>query len=139
MAIRFILMLGLLLMAAIPARSAPLDLPGLQKDTQTYVAGLTKRFPAGGTQAGRKTAEQQAAAAIAKQDWAAAAVALESRVAQGETTAKQFLDLANAQMRRTPPDPRAAMYAAAAASIAGTPAGEAEIPGLLLLAETLKA
>ena len=138
MAIRFILMLGLFLMAAIPARSAPLDLPGLQKDTQAYVASLTKRFPAGGTQAGRKTAEQQAAAAIAKQDWAAATTALESRVAQGETTQKQFLDLANAQMRRTPPDPRAAMYAAAA-SFAGTPAGEAEIPGLLLLAETLKA
>ena len=138
MAIRLTFLLALFFMALSPVRAATIDLPGLANDTRAYVATLTKRFPAGGTPMGRKTAEQQAAAAIAKQDWAAAAMALETRIGQGETTPKLFLDLANAQLRRVPADPRAAMLAAAA-SFPGTPNGAAEIPALLLLADSLKA
>ncbi len=89
-----------------------LELPGLQHDSQAYVATLTKRFPAGWYPGRARAAEQQASAAIAKQDWPAAAAALETRVAQGEATAKQYLDLATAQLKRMPPDPRLALFAA---------------------------
>ena len=112
MATRFLLVLGLILLLVAPSRADTLELPGLQRDSQAYVASLTKRVPAGGTPAARHAAEQQAADAIAKQDWAAAAIALEARVAQGEVTSKQYLDLAKAQSRRSPPEPRLALFAA---------------------------
>ncbi|MSP00734.1 MAG: alpha-2-macroglobulin family protein [Acetobacteraceae bacterium] len=138
MAARILFVLGLFLLAAMPCRAAAPDLPGLQRDAQAYILSLTKRVPAGGTPAARRTAEQQAAAAMAKQDWPAAVTALETRVAQGEVTPKQLLDLATAQMQRTPPDPKAALHAAWM-SLAGGKASEAEIPGLLLMAEALRA
>ncbi len=135
---RILLVLSLLLPGLTAAHAEGLDLPGLQGDSQAYVASLTKRVPAGGTPAARHTAEQQAAAAIAKQDWPAAATALETRIAQGNATAKQFLDLATAQSRRDPPNPRLALFAAWQAVTNSQP-GEAEIPGLLLVAEALHA
>ena len=73
---------------------------------------LTARFPAGGTPQARKQAEQAAAAAIRKQDWAAAAAAWETRIAQGDATPAQWLALAEAQMRRTPPEATHALQAA---------------------------
>ena len=138
MSVRILLVLGFFLLGLMPARADNLELPGLQRDSQAYVASLTKRVPAGGIPAARRAAEQQAAAAIAKQDWAAAATALEARVAQGEATAKQFQDLATAQSRRTPPNPRLALFAAWQAVI-NSQAGAAEIPGMLLMADALHA
>jgi alpha-2-macroglobulin len=136
MALRFLLALGLFLFAAVPSRSADLQLPGLENDARAYVGSLTKRFPAGGTPVARKSADQQAAAAIAKQDWNAAAAALETRVANGEPTAKTFLDLANADLKRTPPDARHALMAAWLA-FTQSDAGEPEIPALLQMAAAL--
>ena len=138
MAARLLLVLGLVLLLVAPSRADTLELAGLQRDSQAYVSSLAKRLPAGGTPAARRAAEQQAAAAIANQDWAAAAIALEARVAQGEVTSKQYLDLAKAQSRRSPPEPRLALFAAWMSFASGQP-GEGEIPALLLMADALHA
>jgi uncharacterized protein YfaS (alpha-2-macroglobulin family) len=138
MAIRLLLILSWILLSLAPSRADNLELPGLQRDSQAYVNSLTKRFPAGGTPGARKAAELQAAAAIAKQDWPGAVTALEARIAQGEATAKQFLDLATAQMRRAPPEPKLALFAAWMGFSNSQP-GEAEIPGLRLMADALHA
>ncbi len=138
MAVRILLVLSLILSVIAPSRADKLQLPGLQRDAETYVSNLIKRAPAGGTPAARRTAEQQATAAIAKQDWQAAVTALETRIAQGEATSKQYLDLASAQMRRTPPDPRLALLASWAA-FSTSQAGDGEIPPLLVMADALRA
>ena len=64
-------------------------LPGLEADSSAYAQTLTSRFPAGGTPQARKAAEQAAATAIRKPDWAAAAEAWETRIALSETKAAQ--------------------------------------------------
>lgn len=138
MGVRILLVLSFILLGLASSRADTVDLPGLQRDSQAYVTSLTRRVPAGGTPAARHAAEQQAAAAIAKQDWPAAVTALEARIAQGDATAKQFLDLAAAQSRRAPPNSRLALFAAWLA-VTNSQAGEAEIPGLLLMADALHA
>ncbi len=138
MYVRILLVLSFILLGLASSRAENLDLPGLQRDSQAYVASLTKRVPAGGTPAARRTAEQQAAAAIAKQDWPTAVTALEARIAQGDATTKQYLDLATAQSRRSPPNPRLSLFAAWQA-VTNSQAGQAEIPGLLLVADALHA
>jgi hypothetical protein len=59
---------------------------------------------------------------IRKQDWAAAAAAWETRIAQGDAPAAQWLSLAEAQMRRTPPEASRALQAAWQNFTASTPA-----------------
>ena len=86
-----------------PAWADDFDLPGVQNDANHYLSGLTGRFPAGGSGAARAAAEQQAAAAIQRKDWAAATAALEQRLALGQSSAQNDLDLARAQLRRVPP------------------------------------
>ena len=137
MALRFLALLGILIFAAVPSRAQELQLPGLSRDSQAYVAGLTKRFPAGGTPAVRNAADQQAAAAIAKKDWPAAIAALETRAAQGEASAKTYADLAAAQMRLTPPDPQKALLAAWQA-YTRLEQGAAQIPALRTMADALR-
>lgn len=138
MTIRILLVLSFILLGIAPSRADNPELPGLQRDSQAYVAGLTRRVPAGGNPAARRAAEQQAASAIARQDWPAAVTALEARIAQGDATAKQFLDLASAQLHRAPPEPKLALLAAWMGFTNSQP-GETEIPGLLLMANALHA
>ncbi len=138
MAVRILLMLAFILCGVATSRADGLELPGLQRDSQAYVAALTKRVPAGGTPAARRALEQQATAAMAKQDWPAAATALEARIAQGGATAKQYIDLATAQSRRSPPNPRLALLAAWM-GFTQSKAGEGDIPALLLMADALHA
>ena len=138
MTLRISVLIALLVLAIWPAKAENLELPGLQRDAQAYVRSLTLRAPAGGTPAARKSADQQAAAATAKKDWPAVVAALEERIAQGEAGAKHFLDLAAAQLRRSPPEPRNALLAAWQGFTASQ-SGEAEIPGLRLMAEALTA
>ncbi len=137
---RRILLLACLLapMLAGPARAQDFRLPGLDADARTYAGTLSKPYPAGGTQAARAAAEQRAASALARRDYPAAAAALEQRAGMGSVTAQQWLDLASAELRRTPPDPRRAMLAAWEA-FGAAPDAQAEIPPLLLLAEALRA
>jgi hypothetical protein len=138
MVFRFVVLAALLLFAALPADAGRPQLPGVSRDAQAYVGSLTARVPAGGTAAARARAEQQAAAAMAKKDWAAAATALEDRVAQGEATPAQFLDLANALMRRAPADPKRALLAAWW-GFTNQPDGTGQIPLLLVMVDALHA
>ncbi len=137
---RRILFLAFLLASLIgrPATAQEFQLPGLESDAQTYLNTLHKPYPAGGTSAARAAAELRAAAALARHDYPAAAAALEQRLGMGEPTAQQWLDLATAELRRAPPDPRRAALAAWEAFGAAADA-PAEIPPLLLLAEALRA
>ncbi len=128
----------LLALAAAPAPAQEFDLPGVQRPTDGYFDGLSNRFPQGAPPAARRAAEQQAREAIGKRDWAAAVAALELRIGQGETTVALYLDLANAHLRRTPPDNQKALYAAWQ-GFQMAEAGEAEIRPLLLIAEALRA
>ena len=121
---RFGLLLALLLFVVCgTAWADDFTLPGLQADSDAYAHSLTQRFPAGGTPQARKQAEQAAASATRKQDWAAAAAAWETRIAQGDTNAAQWQALAEAQLRRTPPDAAHALQAAWQ-SFSSAPAGD---------------
>ncbi len=132
------LCLALLLAAGTAQAQARFELPGLDADSSTYADQLAARFPAGGTPQGRAQAEARAAAAIARQDWNAAAAALEARIGQGNPTPEQWLGLARAELRRTPPDLPHAL-AAAWQAYQAVDAGAAQIPALLVIADTLKA
>ena len=105
------LLAALLCLACGTAWADDFNLPGLEADSDAYANTLTARFPAGGTPQARRQAEQ-AAAAIRKQDWPAAAAALETRIGLGDATPAQWLALAEAQMHRTPPDANHALQAA---------------------------
>ncbi|MDR3536978.1 MAG: alpha-2-macroglobulin [Acetobacteraceae bacterium] len=121
-----------------PAWADDFFLPGLQADSEAYVHTLTARAPAGGTPQARRQAEQAADAAVRKQDWAAAATAWETRVSLGNATPAQWLALAEADMRRVPPDPTHALQAAWQ-NFTAVDAGAAEVPALRLMANALKA
>ena len=127
----------LLNIALIVPAHADFDLPGLAQDTQSYQNTLTKRHPAGGTAVLRRAAEQQAAAATSKKDWNAAAAALEERVSLGDATKQQWLDLATAQLHRTPPEAKKAL-AAAWRNFTESDAGTDEVPALLVMADALR-
>src|SRR5690349_18624966 len=135
---RFGLLLAALLcfVSGAAAWADDFSLPGLQADSDAYARSLTQRFPAGGTPQGRKQAEQAAAAAVRKQDWSAAAAAWETRIAQGDANAAQWQSLAEAQLRRTPPDATHALQAAWQ-SFSSAPAGDREVPPLLVMADAL--
>jgi uncharacterized protein YfaS (alpha-2-macroglobulin family) len=112
------------------------DLPGLAQDSQSYRSGLERRFPAGGTAQQRQQAEQRAQQAERANNWAAAVQAWEERAALGEMTPAQWIALARAQLRRTPPEPQRALQAAWQ-NFMMVPAGPPEIPSLLVIAEAL--
>ncbi len=133
-----LLLAALLCLACRVAWADDFTLPGLEADSAAYQQTLTSRFPAGGTPPARKQAEQAAAAAIRKQDWAAAAAAWETRVAQGDAAAAQWLALAEAQLRRTPPEANHALQAAWQ-NFTAADSGAPEVPALLLMAEALQA
>lgn len=126
-----------LLLLGWSAHAAEFQLPGLERDANAYARSLTARSPAGGTPAARKAAEQKVAEAERKRDWAATATALEARIALGDPQPAQWLALAQAQMRRAPPDPARALQAAWQNFVAAGD-GAPEIPALLLMADALK-
>ncbi len=136
LAFLFLTLLALAMSA--PGRADEFVLPGLADDASAWVGALEKRFPAGGTPQARRTAEQQAAAALRSKDTAAAIAALEQRIALGEATGRHFLDLAGAYLRRSPPDPAKALLAGWRAFEVAS-AAEQEIPPLLVIADALRA
>ncbi|HEX3347585.1 MAG TPA: hypothetical protein VHS58_05735, partial [Acetobacteraceae bacterium] len=123
---------------ACAAHADDFNLAGVSADAQAYVAGLTKRHPAGGTPQLRRAADQTAATALQKKDYAAAAAALEERASLGAPTAQTWLDLATALLRKSPADPKRALAAGWENFQAAQP-GYGEIPGLLVMAEALRA
>ena len=94
------------------AHAADFDLPGLDAESSAFASALSKPFPTGGTPASRGQAEAQAAAAVARNSWNAAATALESRLGQSDPSAGQWLQLSQAELKRSPADPRRALDAA---------------------------
>ncbi len=119
------------------AQAADFQLPGLERDASAYSDSLTARSPAGGTPAARKAAEQKAAEAEKKRDWTAAAQAWEARIALGEVRPEFWMSLAQAQMRRTPPEPARALQAAWQ-NFNSLDSGPQAVPALLVMADALK-
>ncbi len=132
-----VLLLAFLLGAAGARAQADFSLPGLDADSTRFANQLTSRFPAGGTPQARKQAETAAAAAMAKPDWNAAAALLEQRAGLGEVSADQWLALAQAELRRTPPDSAHAL-AAAWQNFQQVDSGAPEIPALRVIADALR-
>lgn len=128
-----LLLLGLVL--SLPALG--LDLPGIDNDAATYARAIAQRYPAGATAQQRREADARIEAARVKKDPAALVAALEDRIAAGDAPPGLWLDLAAAQLRRTPPDAAHAL-AAAWNNYQVVPGGEAEIPALLLVADALR-
>ncbi|WP_439550851.1 MG2 domain-containing protein [Falsiroseomonas sp.] len=113
------------------------ELPGLSGDAQRYEAGLTRRFPAGGTPQQRNQAETRARAAETRNDWTAAATAWEERIGAGQASADHWMALASAQLRRNPPEAMRALQAGWQAFML-VPGGAPEIPSLVVMAEALR-
>ena len=97
---------------AVSAHAADFDLPGLDTDSAAFAAALSKTFPTGGTPDSRRQAEARAASAAAASNWTAAATALESRLGQSDASAGLWLQLSQAELKRTPADPHRALDAA---------------------------
>lgn len=135
---RMLLALLLVLAGFAAASAQEFNPPGLERDSDLYLRSLTARYPAGGTPEARRAAEDRTEAARAAGDWAGVAAGLEARVVLGEATPGQWLDLARAQMRRTPPEPKRALEAAWQA-FANSDTGRPEIGPLLMLAEAFTA
>jgi uncharacterized protein YfaS (alpha-2-macroglobulin family) len=133
---RLLTLLTLVLGLGLAAPGQSFELPGLDTDASAYEAQLTRRFPAGGTPQARAAAESRARAAAARADWPAAAAAWEERIGAGQPTADHWQALAEAQLRRSPPEAARALQAAQRAFMM-VPAGPPEIPSLLLGAEAL--
>ncbi len=100
------------LIASSVAYAADFDLPGLDTESSGFVDTLSKPFPTGGTPSSRSQAEARAAAATAAGNWAAAVTALESRLGQSDPSVGLWLQLSQAELKRTPADPRRALDAA---------------------------
>jgi uncharacterized protein YfaS (alpha-2-macroglobulin family) len=130
------LMAVLACLGAAPALADYQPPAGLPADAQRFQAELHRRAPAGATPAARHAADVQAAAARDRQDWAGAVAALEQRLALGQETPAQWLDLAAALLKITPPDAKNA----AAAAWNGFSRSEdgRQVPALLLLADALR-
>ncbi len=138
---RWAILLGWLLLSVstggISAFADEFAPPGLASDSSVYAATLTRRFPAGATPQAKRTAEQQAAAALAKKDFAASSLALEQRLSMGQPSAQLWTDLANAYLRRIPQDAQKALFAAWL-GFGASDAGDPEVAPLLLLAEAFR-
>ncbi len=135
--LRWLVVLALLVtLPGLVTPAGAFDLPGLSRDSGQYREQLERRFPGGGTPQQRQGAEQRAVAAERANNWANAAQAWEERAGMSEVTPAQWLALARAQLRRTPPEPARAL-SAAWQNFMMVPAGPPEIPSLLLVAEAL--
>ena len=126
-----------LLLACGTAGAEDYVFPGLQADSSAYESSLTAHSPAGLSPAARRQAEQRAADAAQRNNWSAAADALEARVGGGDTTPELWLSLGRAQLRRTPPNPARALQAGYQAFT--TADDDAQVPGLLLMADAFRA
>lgn len=128
----------LALALALPAAAQSPDLPGLSRDSAAFAQSLTKPYPAGGTDTGRRQAEAKAAAAALRNDWTGVAQALEDRLGQGSPSPDLWRQLADAELKRTPRDARRAASAAwQAYQAADEPADKAS--AMLLTAQALLA
>lgn len=134
--IRLLILFALALALPGLAAAQTFDLPGLGRDAGAYQQEMQRRFPAGGSQQQRLAAEQRAAQAEGRGDYAAAAAAWEERIGLGQPNGNHWLSLAQAQLRRQLPNNQRALQAAWRA-FQLAPYGEPEIAPLLVIAEAL--
>jgi uncharacterized protein YfaS (alpha-2-macroglobulin family) len=132
---RLLALLCVLLALAAPALA--FEPPGLENDAVAYQQQLQRRFPAGATPQQRGQAEQRARTAQQRNDWAAAAAAWEERIGMGQAGPDQWLALAEAQLRRNPPEATRALQAGWRAFMQ-VPGGPPEIPSLTVMAEAMR-
>lgn len=132
---RLLSLLVALLLLASPV--AAFEIPGLDNDADRYASELQRRNPAGGMAQQRQQAESRARTAMQRNDWAAAATAWEDRIAAGQATADHWMALAEAQLRRNPPEALRALQAGWRAFMM-VPGGAPEIPSLTVMAEALR-
>jgi len=125
------------LLMSTAALAQEFNLPGLESDANAYQRSLTARRPAGATPAARKAADAKAQELYNKREWANAAQAIEQRIAMGDENGAHWLGLAEAQLRRTPPEPARALQAAWKAFQEASE-GKDEVPPLMLMADALK-
>ena len=92
--------------------SDAVEIPGLATESGRFVDALSKPYPAGGTDATRRQSEARANAALMRNDWSGVASALEDRLGQGSPSFDLWRQLAQAELKRNPPDPRRAADAA---------------------------
>jgi uncharacterized protein YfaS (alpha-2-macroglobulin family) len=134
--VRLLLLLCAILLAG-RAWAVDFSLPGLEADADRYAQSLATHSPAGATPAARRAAEQAAAAAERTRDWDAAAAAWERRIGMGDAGGPAWMSLAQAQMRRTPPDASHALLAGSEAYQLAPP-GPDQIAPLLMIADALR-
>ncbi len=133
--IRLLLLLAFTLPGMAVAQT--FDLPGLSRDAGAYQREMQQRFPAGASPQQRAAAELRATQAEGRGDYAAAATAWEERIGMGQSNGNHWLALAQAQLRRQPPNNRRALQAGwRAFQLASY--GEPEIAPLLVLSEALQ-
>ncbi len=133
-------LVALLLASLSPAMAQEnMDLPGLSRASMAYANSLTHRFPTAVSDTTRDTAGQQASAAVKQANWPAAITALETRIGMGASTATQWQDLAQAYLRRSPPDPQKALLASWQTWTRLSNKGADAVPALMLIAEALRA
>ncbi len=110
---------------------------GIERDSSSWLQGLTKAFPAGGNAKSRADAEQAAAAAVKKNDTKAEIAALERRVGLGQPSMAHFLALSAAYGTVTPKDFQRSLFAATRAlSMADQP--QDRLGPLLAIADALQ-
>ncbi|MBP0493667.1 alpha-2-macroglobulin family protein [Pararoseomonas indoligenes] len=131
------LMLAASLLGSGGAFAQGFELPGLSAESSRYVTALTAKFPAGGTPAQRQGAERRARDAEGRADWGAAVTAWEERLGMGQARPEMWLSLAQAAMKRVPPDPAKALQAAQQ-NFNLVESGEAEVPSLRVMADALR-
>ena len=120
------------------AHAEEFDPPGLAADAQAYRRTLTQLNPAGLSTQLQAQAEQRAATAAARGDWATAAAALELRLSAGNGTSDMWLQLAHAQLKRAPSNAARAVQAAWLA-YTGAETGAPQIQPLLAMVDAFKA
>jgi len=112
--------------------------PGLTADANRYAAEIRRQAPAGGNPQQRADADRRLRESAARNDLPGQVAAQESRIALGAANdPSAWLALSDLHARRTPPDLGKAL-AAAWQAYQVAPAGAAEIPAFVKLAELLE-
>jgi uncharacterized protein YfaS (alpha-2-macroglobulin family) len=119
------------------AQAEDFQVPGLERDSQAYVAALQQRNPAGLSPQVKRQAQQRLNDATKKGDPAAQVMALETLLSGDDGTAAQWIALGRAQLAKAPPD---AVHAAQAGwkAFGMSEAGAGEVPALLLMADAFR-
>ena len=127
----------LVLVCGSPARSAELQLPGLDADAHSYLSALTAKSPPAPNPALIAAGTAEAAQAETAHDAARAVQALERAIAARDDSAPTWMALARARSELTPPDLSRALQAGWLA-VTKAPPGRERLDDILWLARLLE-